>query len=280
MRPNSMPIVQPPAHMEGRRREKCSLEPANECQRFSQLGIARFFGFELRRVNAPAEAAHPHRVLEVKHLVVEQVFDGVAGTRGLVEDTADHDGVVGGVVVAQGALCQVLAPGQLGPAQQAPEEAGVERVEDLIQVVVPALGAEVALAAARMANQFGLARDRGAGREALVAQVLGGLNGPLVELGKQDVGDGVDYGFRRALEQIGETDQDLSFAKADRCVKRSEAAKTNADRRQGRSWPQRPIFLLKDRAEVRGHQVEDSRDEGSGIGIQGPGVRDQGLVSS
>jgi hypothetical protein len=39
---------------------------------------------------------------------------------------------VGGVVVAEGALGMLLAPGELGPAQQSAEEARIQRVKDFL----------------------------------------------------------------------------------------------------------------------------------------------------
>ena len=125
-----------------------------------------------RRVDAAAQAARPDGMLEVQHLVVEQVLDGVARAGGTVEDAADDDGVVGGVVVAERALGVVLAPGEVGAAEQPAEKARVERVEDLLEIEEAALGPEVALAAARGADELRLARDGGRGGEALVAQVL------------------------------------------------------------------------------------------------------------
>ena len=56
----------------------------------------------------------------------------------------------------------MLAPGELRAAQQPAEEAHVERVEDLFEVVEAALGAEEALVAARVADQLRLAGDGGA----------------------------------------------------------------------------------------------------------------------
>ncbi len=111
---------------------------------------AGFLGFELAGVDAAAQAARLDGVLEVKHLVVEQVFDGVARAGGAVEDAADDDGVVGGVVVAERALGVVFAPGEFGAAEEPAEEARVERVEDLFEIEVAAFRAEVALAAARV----------------------------------------------------------------------------------------------------------------------------------
>ena len=65
-------------------------------------------------------------VLEVKHLVVEKVFDGAAGGVGAVEYAAYDDGVVGGVVVAEHAAGVVGGPGESGTAEKSMEETGVE----------------------------------------------------------------------------------------------------------------------------------------------------------
>ena len=71
-------------------------------------------------------------------------------------------------------------------------------VENFFKVVVVALWTKVSFGAARAADQFGLARDRCAGGEPLVARVLRGVNGLAIKLGEQDVADGTDDGFRRA----------------------------------------------------------------------------------
>ena len=230
------------------------LQALDEGEGLGELGELGFFGFELAGVHAAADTAQFDGVLEVKHLVVEEIFEGVAGAGGTVEDAADHDGVVGGVVVAEGALGQVLAPGELRAAEEAREEADVEGVEDLIEVVVAALGAKVALAAAGVADELGLAGDGGRGGEALVAEVLGGADGLLVELGEENVGDGADHGLRRAFQEIGEVDIDLAFAEADGGVERGKAAEADRDGRHGRARAEGPVLFLEDGDEVGGHQ--------------------------
>jgi hypothetical protein len=54
------------------------LEAFYECQGFGELGELGFFGFEFAGVDAAAETTHADGMLEVKHLVVEQVLEGVA----------------------------------------------------------------------------------------------------------------------------------------------------------------------------------------------------------
>src|SRR5271157_4549968 len=117
--------------------------------------------------------------------------------------------------MAEGAAGDLLAPCELGPAQQAAEEARVQRIEDLLKVVEAALGTEETLVAASAANQLRLAGDGDAGGKALIAQVLRRVDGLFVEFGQENVGDGVEDGFGRALQQIGKIDMNPAFAEAD-----------------------------------------------------------------
>ena len=158
--------------------------------------------------------------------------------------------------MAEGALGHALAPGQLGPTEQAAEEANVKRIKDFIQIEKMALGAEEALAAASAANQLGLARDRGAGGKPLIAHVVRGVDGLLIELGDEDVSDGVDDGFGRAFKEVREADVQMAFAEANGGVERGESAKTDRDRGHGRARAEGPVFLLKDLDEFGGHHLQ------------------------
>jgi hypothetical protein len=65
-----------------------------------EFGEETLFGLELAGVYAAASGFDANGMLEVEHLVVEEVLDGAAWGVGAVEDAGDDDGVVGGVVVA------------------------------------------------------------------------------------------------------------------------------------------------------------------------------------
>ena len=117
------------------------------------------------------------------------------------------------------------------------------------------LGPGVALAAASVANELGLAGNGGACGETLEAYVVRCVNRLLVKLGKEDVRDGADDAFGSALDQIGEADEDLAFAQTDGGVERSESAEPNRDGRNRRSRAQYAIFLFKDRYKFGGHQI-------------------------
>jgi hypothetical protein len=66
---------------------------------FFQLGKEALFGLELARMDAAATGFDSHRVLEVEHLVIKQIFDCTSRRISTIEDTANNDSVVGGVVV-------------------------------------------------------------------------------------------------------------------------------------------------------------------------------------
>ena len=220
---------------------------------FVELGEEALFGLELAGVDAAAAGFDADWVLEVEHLVVEEVLDGAARGVGTVEDAADDDGVVGGVVVAEHAAGVVGAPGEGGTAEEAVEEAGVEGLEDLVEIVVVAHGGEDALAAAGLADVLGLAGDGLGGDVAAVAVGVGGGDGFLVELGEKDVGDGVVDGLGRVLEEVGEADVEAAFAEADGGVEGGEAAEADVERRNGCAGPEVSVLLFKDGDEWGGH---------------------------
>ena len=132
------------------------LQPFEVFAGLVEFGEQAFFGLELARVDAAAAGTYFDGVLEVEHLVVQQVFDRVTRGVGAIEDPTDDDGVVGGVVVAEHAAGNVSAPGKGGATAKAVEEAVVHRLEDLFEVVVAALGGADALAAAGLADAFRL----------------------------------------------------------------------------------------------------------------------------
>jgi hypothetical protein len=149
-----------------------------------EIGEEALFGLELAGVDAAASGFDADGMLEVEHLVVEEVFDGAAGRVGTVEHAADDDGVVGGVVVAEHAAGVVGAPGEGGAAEESVEETRVERLEDFVEVVVVTGGGGEAFAAAGLTDVLGLAGD-GFGRDvAAVAVGVEAGDGFSVELGE------------------------------------------------------------------------------------------------
>jgi hypothetical protein len=84
------------------------------------------FGLELAGVNAAASCFDADWMLEVEHLVIEQVFNRRSRSVRTVKDAANDDGVVRSVVVAEHTASVVGAPGEDGASEQAVEEARVE----------------------------------------------------------------------------------------------------------------------------------------------------------
>jgi hypothetical protein len=143
------------------------------------------------------------------------------------------------------------------------EEAGIERFEDFVQVVVMAGGCGEAFAAAGLADVLGLAGDGLGGDVAAVAVGMGRGDGLLVELREEDVGDGVVDGVWRGLEQVGEADVQTAFAQADRGVEGGKAAEADVERRDGGAGTQFAVLLLEDCYEGGG---------GGGLGFWGAGL--------
>jgi hypothetical protein len=71
------------------------------------------------------------------------------------------------------------------------EEACVEGLEDLIEIIVVTNRGGEALTAAGLAYMLGLAGDGLRGDMAAIAVSVGGSDGLFVELGEEDVGDRV-----------------------------------------------------------------------------------------
>jgi len=118
-----------------------------------------------------------------------------------------------------------------------------------------ALRAGVALAAAGVSDEFGLARDGGAGGESFEAKVVLRVDRLPVELGEEDVGDGANDALVRAFNQVAETHENPAFAEADGGVQRCEAAKANSNRRDWRPGTQKTILFLKYGTKIYGHQI-------------------------
>jgi hypothetical protein len=189
----------------------------------------------------------------VKHLVVEEVFDGATGGVGAVKYAADDYGVVGGVVVAEHAAGGMSGPGERGTPEKSVEEASVEGFEDLVQVVVVATAGGDAFAAAGLADVLGLA---GYGLRADVAAVtvcVDGGNRLAVELGEENMGDGVVDGLRGVLQEVRESYVESAFAEADGGVERGEAAEAYVECRNWRAGAEISVLLLKDCDEGRLH---------------------------
>jgi hypothetical protein len=133
------------------------------------------------------------------------------------------------------------------------EEAGVKGLEDLVEVVVMANVSEDAFAAAGLTDVLGLFGDDFGGDVAAVAVGVGAGDGLLVELGKEDVGDGVVDGLGCRFEEIGEAYVQAAFAQADGGVEGGEAAEANVERGDWSAGTQFAVLMLEDGDEGGGY---------------------------
>jgi hypothetical protein len=185
-------------------------------------------------------------MLEVEHLVVEEILDRAARGVGAIEDAGDDDGVVSGVVVSEHAAGVVGAPSERGAAEEAVEETDVEGLEDFVEIVVVTGGCGEAFAAAGLADVLGLFGDDLRGDVAAVAVGVDAGDGFLVELGEEDVGDGVVNAIGCGLEEVGEADVEAAFAEADGGVERGEAAEADVECGDGGSGAEFAVLVFED----------------------------------
>lgn len=121
-----------------------------------------------------------------------------------------------------------------------------------------ALWTGVALAAARVADEFGLARDGCAGGKSLEADIVRRVDRLFVELGQKNVRDSADDTLGSAFNQVAKTYKNLAFTQADCRVQGCEAPKANRNWRDGRSWAYCTIFLFKNGSDVIcSHQIRN-----------------------
>src|SRR6266849_1062217 len=189
----------------------------------------------------------------MKHLVEHDVLHHKTRHAGMVEDAADDDGVVGGVVVAETVAGMGSAPGELRASHQAVKESAVQVFEDFIEMIVMSGSGVDLLSSAHLADEAGLRSDVMAGDVAAIACALGTVDGLAIELGQQDMRYGMEYGLGRAFEQIGDASVKFSLAHADGVVDGDEGIKPHVHCWNGRTRAQFAVGFLKDFCERGGH---------------------------
>src|SRR5438477_541286 len=112
------------------------------------------------RVHAPSSGLHPNRMLEVQHLVIQQILDRAARRVRPVEHPAHHDGVMRCIVVAKHPPRMVRAPREGGPSKQPMKKTPVQALKHLVQIIVVPLGGQDGLASTRLPDVLSLARNR------------------------------------------------------------------------------------------------------------------------
>jgi hypothetical protein len=99
---------------------------------------------------------------------------------------------------------------------------------------------------------LGLLGDDLGGDVAAVAVGVVTRDGFLVELGEEDVRDGMMDGVGRGFEEIGESNVEAAFAEADGGVERGEATEADVECGDGGAGTEFAVLVLEDGAERGG----------------------------
>lgn len=81
-----------------------------------------FFLLESFGMHTAAAAVQFYWMLEMKHLVIDKIFDGIFRNVGTIEHPADDNSVVCGIVVAEALARRVTTPGHQRPGQKSVKE--------------------------------------------------------------------------------------------------------------------------------------------------------------
>lgn len=154
-------------------------------------------------------------VEDVEHLVKHDVLDGEGRGIGAVEEAAEDDGLMGGVPVAEVGSGGGAAPGEGDRGDCAVEVAGVDVVEELLEVVVVAGGATGVFAAVGLAEPFEVGADGSGVEPGAVAGLEFRGRTAAKNLGDEDFGKGFKDAIGSAAKGFGEADVHVAVAEAE-----------------------------------------------------------------
>src|SRR5690349_10794128 len=118
----------------------------------------------------------------------------------MVEDLADHDGIVRWIVMPKAVSSMHAAPGHLRPGKKAVEESSVQVLENCLEIVGMPLRARDSFPATHLPNQVRLPGDVMAAHVPPVTRRMFAFNWLAVNLGDQDVEDCVKDAFGGAFQ--------------------------------------------------------------------------------
>jgi len=81
-----------------------------------------FFLLESLGMHAAAAAVQLYWMLEMKHLVIDKIFDGIPRNAGTIEHPANDNSVVCGIVVAEALARSMTTPGHQRSRQESVKE--------------------------------------------------------------------------------------------------------------------------------------------------------------
>jgi len=176
------------------------LHPLKKLLCLLELCKQLLFCLKFRRMHTTPAPTQLHRMLQVQHLVIDDVFDDVLRNAMIIEYPADDDCVVRRVVMPEPVTRAIAAPGHLRTSQQAMEEPEVQLIEYRLEIISVSLCRRNALAAAHLPYQVSLTRHvLGRNISPVVCGTLA-IHRPAVHFCQQNVGDRPQNVFRRAFQ--------------------------------------------------------------------------------
>ena len=226
---------------------------------------------EFARVHAAAAATQLHRMLQVQHLVKQNVFDGIARHAWMIKHAADDDGIVGGIVVPEASARMVPAPGKLRAAHEPVKKSPVQVVENFFEMIMMSAGRVDVLAAPDLPDKTGLRGNIMACHIAPVASTLGSFHRFAIELREQYVRDRLQHIFGSSLKQVRDPCVNLSLPQANRIVDGDEGIEASVHRGKSSAGAKFAKGLVKNFSELYGHV--DGRVARSAVGWPGGDAR-------
>ncbi len=182
----------------------------------------------------------------MQHLVVNEVLQRQLRHAEVVKDAAYDDGMVSGIVMAEQAAGALAAPTHARAGHQAVEKAGIQLFKNGFQIVNMTLRADHGFASTQLAHPLGLLCHGLRTGPAAVAGGVRWLNRLAVELGNEDVGNGLYGSFGRTFQQVAQADVDNILPDANRVVEVSVGIEPDREHRHRRARTELAVGAVKD----------------------------------
>jgi len=193
---------------------RSSGQTVEEAAGSEEIGEALFFFAEFAGVGNEAAAGTAGGMLDVKHLMEEDVFDDEAGDFRAIHATIEKNLIGAGIITAKLAAPGARAPTNVRTAELGIEKNAIEFVKELVQIKVPACrtggGADAIAAKAVDA----VARAMGAGVFEIGSDEFRGSMAA-INAREKKCGGGFQNVKGRALQEIGKADEEKVLSAAD-----------------------------------------------------------------
>ena len=204
-------------------------------------------------MNAAPAAVELNGMLKMKHLVIDEVLDGVAGNLRAIEDATHYDGVVRRIVMSEALTRCMTAPRHQRTSQQSVEEASIQFFKNLFKVISSTCGRQQHLASPLLSQQMSFAGDIPSPDVLSITGRVPAFDLLAVQLRQQNVRDGVQHVARRARQQVGNAHEDFALAQPDSVVDVREWEKLDAKLGEGSPRANLAIRLRKNLVDPGGH---------------------------